>query len=66
MTSEEMLLHAWANQSAKMDWLGMEKCLRELIREYRLGKAVNAQADPNVMLEDFAEVIAAYTKRGKP
>lgn len=64
MTAEEMVARAWADTSPKVDWLGMENCLREFVREFRLGNV--RTADPSYMLEGVAEIIAAYTKRGKP
>lgn len=64
MHSEELIKQAWESKSLKQDDAGFELCLREIIREYRLGDL--SKVSPVIMLDTFADAIAAFTRRGKP
>jgi hypothetical protein len=49
----------WEARSAKMDWIPLERCLREVLRAARAGECSPAQA-----LTLMDEVLASFTGRG--
>ena len=50
---------AWADRTRKMDWLGMERALRDFLRY-----AENANLPAGVVVSAVDEIQAAFTKRG--
>lgn len=47
---------AWDNTNCKMNWSGLENCLRSILREKTL--------DNHIALDLIDETIAAFTGRG--
>ena len=54
-TIEERLRIVWESRAVKVDWLGMEQIIRDILKSDALPEKKLAQID---------ETIAAYTRRG--
>lgn len=62
-TREEIRYHledVWAKKQRKIDWLGLEHTLRDILRAYKNG----GQYDAWEALAGVDEALAAYTGRG--